>query len=60
MGRRTFKNWFEAYKKLCQKSNLDANFISTLDAEAFKETFFDKGYSVDEAFEEEMYWSSKN
>ena len=58
MGRRTFKNWFEAYKKLCYKKGLNDNHVKTLDAEAFKETYFDDGLTIEEAYQEEIYHSN--
>lgn len=54
MGRRTFKNWFEAYKKLCYSKGMSDIFVNTLDADAFRETFFNEGSTIHDAFEEEM------
>lgn len=59
MARRTFKNWFEAYSKLLiNKHAWTEQSVSTLDKEAFKETYFDDGLTIKEAYEEELYHSN--
>ena len=58
MGRRTFKNWFKAYKKLCYQKGLNDNHVKTLDSDSFKETYFDDGFTIMEAYKEEIYNSN--
>lgn len=58
MARRTFKNWFEAYKKLCYKNGMNDNHVLTLDADAFKATYFNDGTTIEEAYKEEIYNSN--
>lgn len=61
MARRTFKNWIEAYKKLLLEKGVEnEESIKTLDEDSFRETFFNNGDTIEEAFETEMYYSSMN
>lgn len=58
MARRTFKNWFEAYERLCYEKGLNHFHVGTLDKVAFRETYFNTGATVEEAFAEELYYSN--
>ena len=61
MARRKFSNWIEAYKKLLLQNGVEnEQSIKTIDEKSFKETFFDQGDTVQEAFETEMYYLSQN
>ena len=59
MARRTFKNWWEAYRKLMKKKEgWSGETLNTLDKDAFKETYFDDGLTIEEAHQEELYYSN--
>ena len=59
MARRTFKNWFEAYSKmLIEQHGWNQQSVDTLDKEAFKETYFDDGLTIEEAHKEELWHSN--
>jgi len=61
MARRKFSNWITAYKKLLLEKGIETEeSIKTLDEEAFRYTHFNKGATVQEALEDEMYYSSMN
>ena len=61
MARRTFKNWFEAYKKMLIEKNIETEqSVKTLDEDAFKEAYFYDGLTIEEAYQEEMYYSAQN
>ncbi len=59
MARRTFKNWWCAYTKLLsERLGWSEQTISTLDKDAFKETYFNDGFTIEEAYQDELYYSN--
>ena len=59
MARRTFKNWITSYKKLLLKRGVEnEESIKTLDDEACRETHYNNGCTIEEAFNDAMYYSN--
>lgn len=55
MARRKFENWWKAFTKNLQDiQGWSEHTISTLDKESYRETYFNDGFTVEEAVEQEL------
>ncbi len=55
----TFEKWFMDYKTmLVEKYQWLQRSVDGLDSEAYKKTYFNNGLTVDEAYQEDLYYSN--
>lgn len=55
MARRKFENWWQAFTKILQeKHQWTKDTIATMDKDSYKETYFNDGYTAEDAVELEL------